>query len=82
VIDMEGVKFVKVVTTNNSPVEDFLFQVKKEFIFHGSYFDDCDTKEQIEEMFLDGSNPDDYFDKHEVFLFKTKRDVLGDKHEC
>jgi len=79
---MKGIKFVKVVTTNNSPVEDFLFQVKKEFIFHSSYFDDCNSKLEIGEKFVEESNPSDYFDDCEVFLFETKREMRGDKSEC
>ena len=50
---MKNIIYVKVIITK-TPVETFLVEVKKEFVFKGDYFEDCDTIEEIRDMFYDG----------------------------
>jgi hypothetical protein len=79
---MRNIRYVKVKIENPCPIEDFLFGVTKEFIFLGDYFRDCETIEEIRDMFLEGLNPDERFDFIEVRTFTSKKNLYANKqHE-
>jgi hypothetical protein len=76
---MNKIKYVSVETQNDSPVENFLIQVKKVFVFEGNYFDDCENIEEIRDKFENGNNPDNIYNWIIVKTFTTKKNMENDK---
>lgn len=78
---MKKIKYASIETHNDHPVENFLIQVKKVFVFQGNYFDDCETIEEIRDKFENDNNPDNRYNWIIVKTFTTKKNMENDKSE-
>ena len=70
---MKGIEFVKI-EINKSPVDLFLVEVRKTYIFKGEFFNDCETIEEIRDKFYKETQ-DEYIKYISVWTFKTKEDL-------
>lgn len=71
---MKKIKYVKVIITNEV-VEPFLISVKKEFVFYGEYFKECDTIEEIRDKFLEELNPENVVKYTKIFTYTNKTNL-------
>jgi len=72
------IKIIKAIITI-TPVENYLKEVKKEFVFDSSYFEKCETIEEIRDMFYEGLNDNYIVEYTEIYTYKTKKDYEKNK---
>ena len=71
---MLKIQYVKAIFEKNSPVENFLVSVKKEFIFKGEHFEDCETIEEMRDKIYVESIEENISYFH-LYTFKSKKDL-------
>ena len=73
---MKGIKFVKVIF-DISPVESFIVEHQKVFVFEGEHFSTCETIEEIRDQIMDETSIERIKYTY-IFTFKNKKDLVSD----
>lgn len=74
---MNKIQYVKI-KIDKEPVEDFLLEVKKEYIFVGDYFKDCENIEEIRDKFYKETQDENISYIH-IYVYTSKNNLDKDK---
>jgi len=73
---MKNIELIKI-RVKKTPIELFLVEVYKEFVFKGEYFNDCETIEEVRDKFYKETRIE-CIEFIEIYTFKSSKDYVDE----